>query len=92
LTGGGAGAGGVGGSDSGDIWELVPEKRNMKNMGETCYLSTLLQLAHNNDDFRRPVANDDMFKFKEHTGLSNVHFVQLLIHDGRIGPTNLQSS
>jgi ubiquitin C-terminal hydrolase len=58
-----------------EIWEPVLEKRNMKNLGQTCYLSTLMQTLHNNEDFRHLVADDTKFKFKDDTGASDVSFL-----------------
>jgi hypothetical protein len=70
--------GGDGGGSSGenrDIWEPVLERRNLRNMGETCYLSTVLQLAHNNDSFHGLVADDNNITFTEVSGLPNIEFV-----------------
>jgi len=66
-----------GGSEGNDLlnWEPVLERRNMRNLGQTCYLSTLLQLAHNDESFRRFVADDSNFIFKEITGLPDINFL-----------------
>jgi ubiquitin C-terminal hydrolase len=47
----------------------------MKNLGETCYLSTLLQTLHNNESFRSLISDNNKFKFKDTTGMPDFSFL-----------------
>jgi ubiquitin C-terminal hydrolase len=62
----------------------VPPKRNMSNLGATCYLSTVLQTLHNNEAVRQFVMRDDNFAYKAHTGVPDDEYLRHLPIDLRI--------
>lgn len=58
-----------------DIPVVVPECRNLFNIGQTCYMSTVLQILHNNSRVRQFIAGVHNFGFREHTGTDDTTFL-----------------
>ena len=56
----------------------APAKRNMSNLGATCYLSIVLQTLHNNEAVRQFVVRDDNVAYKAHTGVSDDEYLRHL--------------
>jgi hypothetical protein len=69
-------ASGGGDSNTSSTLTIVPGKRNMSNLAATCYMSTVLQVLHNNEGIRRYVMDPENFIFKVQTGVSDDEFLK----------------
>jgi ubiquitin C-terminal hydrolase len=62
------------GEDTGDMPPhhlTSTPKVNMSNLGQTCYMSTVLETLHNMEEVRGFVADKDNFHFKAQTGMTD---------------------
>jgi hypothetical protein len=55
--------------------QRIPEKRNLRNVGQTCYLSTMVQTLHNMREYRDLVADEENLKYVVDTGLGDVAYL-----------------
>jgi ubiquitin C-terminal hydrolase len=69
-------ASGGGDSNTSSTLTIVPGKRNMSNLAATCYMSTVLQVLHNNEGIRRYIMDPENFVFKVQTGVSDDEFLK----------------
>ncbi|KAK4899075.1 hypothetical protein LTR27_003305 [Elasticomyces elasticus] len=72
---GGTGADSTGFDPTQASHPVVPGRRNMQNLGETCYMSTVLQTLHSSTEFCSFIKDDTKMLYKEQTGLSDASFV-----------------
>ncbi|KAK6434705.1 SAGA complex subunit Sgf73 [Oleoguttula sp. CCFEE 5521] len=54
---------------------VAAHRRNMRNLGQTCFLSSVFQTLHNNPDFRSFVLDPQRMRYVVQTGRSDAYFL-----------------
>ncbi|SMY18781.1 unnamed protein product [Zymoseptoria tritici ST99CH_1A5] len=68
----------------------VVARRNMKNLGQTCYMSVVLQTCHDNAHLRVSIEDDANMIFKEHTGMDDSQFLPRGEFVANLSPAEIQ--
>ncbi|KJY01898.1 hypothetical protein TI39_contig274g00002 [Zymoseptoria brevis] len=68
----------------------VVARRNMKNLGQTCYMSVVLQTFHDNAHLRVSIEDDANMIFKEQTGMDDSQFLPHGEFIANLSPAEIQ--